>query len=262
MIFKNIFLDTLLLVFIIYFFLGLFLYFTQKSMIYFPSNQNFNECSEFSGYEKINHNNTRFYYKEDSKENVLIFYHGNAGSACDRSYIKGLFEKYNLSIIFVEYAGFSNDNRKPSEKLIFEDVKNVKQFIEEKKFSNVILYGESIGSGPLSYHAYLGDVNSVILVAPFSRLADVGKSSYPIFPVSLMLKDKYDNIKHLSNFKGNVFILHGDNDKIISDKLSKKLFNFLKTENKEYFSIKNNGHNDIFDSKEFKNKLEEILEKI
>lgn len=77
---------------ITYFLVGLYLFFFQKSMIYFPNDQDFESCTGFKDYEKINHNGTRFYLKQISDQ-AIIYYHGNAGSACDRSFIKDLFEQ-------------------------------------------------------------------------------------------------------------------------------------------------------------------------
>jgi len=241
---------------ITYVLFGIFLFFFQKSMMYFPNNQNFGDCAGFSDYEKINHKGTRMYYKNGS-EKVVIYYHGNAGSACDRSSVKETFEKTNSSVIFVEYAGYSNDGKKPSRELILKDVKNVHDYV--KKFRSVSVYGQSIGSGAASYHAYLGGVDNLILATSFSSLTDFAKSQYKIYPVTMLLREKYNNVKWLQNYKGRILIIHGDKDNIIPYKHSKKLYEEITTEKKEYVLIKGKGHNDIWDSKEFKEKVESFL---
>lgn len=244
---------------IIYILFGIYLFLNQKSMIYYPNNQDFEECSGFKDYQKINHNGTRFYYKHGSADKVIIYYHGNAGSACDRSYFKNVFEQSNASLIFVEYAGYSNDKKKPSRNLILKDVQNVHNYVRQNPYKNVIVYGQSIGAGAASYHAFLGNVNHLILVTPFSRLRDVAQSQYIIYPVSILLTEKYDNIKWLQNYEGKIIILHGDKDFIIPQKFSQKLFDEIPTKNKEYLLIKGKGHNDIWSSSVFKNKIIEYI---
>ena len=69
---------------IIYCLFGLFLFLNQKSMLYYPDNQDFANCDRFDDYQKINFQGTRFYLKEESLDSVLVYYHGNAGSSCDR----------------------------------------------------------------------------------------------------------------------------------------------------------------------------------
>ena len=233
--------------FAVYLLLGLFLFLNQKSILYYPNNQDFNQCSGFNNYEKINFNGTRFYFKKGTQEDkVIVYYHGNAGSACDRSYFKSVFEQSNASLIFVEYAGYSNDNVKPSKELILNDVENVHKYIAEKNYKHIIVYGESIGSGAASYHAYLGNVNDLILVTPFSKLVDVVQSKYIIYPAFILLREKYDNIKWLENYEGSLLIVHGDNDLVIPNKFSKDLFENVSNKNKNYVLIEGKGHNDIW----------------
>ena len=246
---------------IIYCLFGLFLFLTQKSMLYYPDNQDFENCERLHDYQKINFKGTRFYYKEGTSNGVIVYYHGNAGSACDRGYFKDFFGQFNYSVMFVEYAGYSNDNRTPSRDLILQDVENVNDFIEEKSFEEVIIYGESIGSGAASYHASIGKVDSLIFVGSFSSLDDVAQSKFPIFPASILSKEKYNNVEWLKDFKGRIIILHGDNDEVIPVEFSQKLFEEISTENKEYVLIEGRGHNDIWNSSFFREKIIEFINK-
>ena len=254
--------DTLIRFMVIYLLFGLFLFFSQRSMLYYPDNQDFESCERFSDYQKINFNGTRFYYKQGSPDNVIVYYHGNAGSACDRGYFKSFFEQSNSSIIFVEYTGYSNDSIKPSRDLILQDVKNVHSFVKENSFKNIVVYGQSIGSGAASHHAFIGDVNSLILVGSFSSLDDVVRSKYIIYPASILLREKYDNTKWLQDFDGNIIIFHGDGDQAIPYKFSQKLFNEIPTEKKEYVLIEGKGHNDIWNAPIFREKLIEFINRV
>lgn len=240
-------------------FLILFVFF-QKSFIYFPNNQDFENCNGFKGYERKLASNTRFYYKQGSSNNAFIYYHGNAGSTCDRSIIKGIFEKNNYSILFVEYSGYSNDSVNPSIKRIYKDVKNIHNFLQENNYKNNIVYGQSLGSGPASYHASLGGVKKLILVNTFSSIEDVAKSIYPFYPVSSILIENYNNQELLKGYDGEILILHGEDDKEISPRFSKKLYNSLNAKNKEYILIENFGHNDIWLSPLFKENISEIID--
>lgn len=256
------FFNTLLFIFIIYILLGVFLYFNQRSMLYHPNDQNFEQCSSFKDYQKINYNGTRFYFKHASTEKVIVFYHGNAGSTCDRSYLRLIFERFNASLVFVEYAGYSNDNRNPSKKLILKDVQNINDFIQDNSFTEVTIYGESIGAGAASYHSYIGKVNNLILITPFSRLIDVAQSKFVIYPVSLILKERYDNVEWLKNYENKVVIFHGDQDLVIPSRFSKRLYEKIPSNNKEYVLIEGKGHNDLWSSSVFINKLIERVEKL
>lgn len=241
-----------------YFFFGALLYFKQKSFVYYPDNRDFESCPEFFGYEKINHQGTRFYFRQNS-ENLVVFYHGNAGSACDRGFLRPIFEKNNFSLIFVEYAGYSNDSRQPSAELILNDVHNVINFIQNNNFNKIIVIGESLGTGPASFHVKSGKVDYLALVAAFPSLKEVARSKFPIYPTSLMLKENYDNEKWLENFRGQALFFHGQRDLVISPRLSRKLFEKTPTEEKDYWLIEKAGHDDIWISHTFQSKLADFL---
>ena len=105
--FKYLIIILIVILVIYYFFNSIAMYMNVTDYIYFPNEQDFNNCPGFSDSEKKEHQGTRFYYTENS-DKLLIFYHGNAGSACDRAFIKDQFKQMGYSTIFVEYAGFSN----------------------------------------------------------------------------------------------------------------------------------------------------------
>jgi uncharacterized protein len=242
-----------------YILFGLFLFFNQKAMLYYPDAQEFEQCEGFSDYKKITHNGTRFYFKQNSTKKVIIYYHGNAGSACDRSSFRPIFEQSDASILFVEYSGYSNDNKTPSKKLILNDVQQIHDYITQHNFKNIVVYGQSIGSGAASYHASLGDVDKLLLVTPFSNLTYVVQSIYKIYPASLILTEKYPNNTWLKNYQGEILILHGDTDRIIPHEFSQKLYKEISTPHKEYLLIEGKGHNTIWSSPLFQNKIIEYI---
>lgn len=242
----------------IYVLFGLLLFLRQKSMIYYPDGQDFESCAGFSDYEKITYKGTRFYFKEKGRS-AIVYYHGNAGSACDRSAIKSVFEDTDSSLIFVEYAGYSGGEKMPSQKLILEDVENVHDFVEKRGFKNNAVYGQSIGSGAASYHASLGNVDKLILSSSFSNLNEVAQSKYLLYPAKLLLREKYNNLGWLENFKGRILLVHGDSDLIIPHRFSQKLFSQLSTEKKEYVLIPKKGHNDLWSSPLYADKIAEFL---
>lgn len=249
----------LIIIFVlIYIFFALFIYTQQRNIIYHPDSQDFFSCLAFDDYEAKVFNKTRFYFKE-AGSNLIVHYHGNAGSACDRSFLKPYFEAHDFSIIFLEYAGYANDDRKASKELILNDVRNIVEFIEEKNFDKVFVFGESIGSGPASYQASISSVDSIVLVSPFYDLKSLAQSHYPFLPISILLKENYDIKKYLKNYNGNLLIFHGEKDLIISSKFSKKLYNELQNLNKKYILIKDASHNDIYSFNLFYEELYEFL---
>jgi uncharacterized protein len=250
----------MVVLFSLYLLFGLFLFLNQKSFIYYPDKQDFNSCKEFSDAEKIVVNGTKIYFKNNS-DIMVVFYHGNAGSACDRSFIKNQIEKVGYSYAFVEYAGYSNDTKKTSKNRILKDVENTNSFLLQKNYKEIIVIGESIGTGPASYHSSISHVSKLVLISPFNKLSDVAKKTYSLYPLSILLTENYDNEKWLKYYNGAVLIIHGDKDTFVPSDLSLKLFNTLTAKDKQYKIINGASHNDIYNYEETFNELELFLKK-
>lgn len=225
--------------------LGFYLYIFQTNYIYFPDDQDFASCRSFQDSQKINVQGTRAYFRENS-DKLIVFYHGNAGSACDRSFLKGLFEQQDYSYIFVEYSGYAGDSRKPKQELLMTDVRNINDFLATLKFSHSVIAGESIGAALAAYHSSLTKEDKLLLVSPFDKIVNVAWEHYPYFPVSLLLREKYDTTEWVNDVK-SVMIIHGAKDTIIPLELGQQLFEGIKTDDKVFVTIPDADHNDLYD---------------
>lgn len=234
---------TLSLLVLSYLAYGAAIYIFQGSFIYYPDRQDFDNCPGFADAEKISINGTRAYFKNNS-DKIIVFYHGNAGSACQRAYLGKKFEKLGYSYIFPEYAGYSADIRQPSKQLLFNDVDNINDFVKRHPFKQTLVAGESLGCAMAAYHASADRDARLLLISPFKSLAAIAKISYPAYPVSLMIRDRYDNGEYATKIK-SVRIIHGELDEIIPISESRKLFALFRGD-KSFVAIPRAHHNDIY----------------
>ena len=226
----------------------LYMFFNQKNYLYFPDNQDFDSCPGFADSAKVRIGGTRMYYlAAEEAQTILVFYHGNAGSACDRAFIKDNLKNHGLALLFVEYTGYSNDNRQPTRELILQDAKNASQFISTLPYEKIVLLGSSLGSAVAAYHQTLQRPEKIILLAPFDKLSRLGKIHYPFLPVSLLLREEYDSIAWLKNYTGEIMIIHGTADEIVPWRLAKNLYNQILSNNKKFITIAGANHNNLFD---------------
>ena len=235
------------------------LFFKKTSYIYFPDKTDFYTCSYFTDMQKIKHNSTRMYYKQNGKE-LVVLYHGNAGSACDRTLYASYFDGHNISYILVEYAGYAGDDKKPSRELILEDVDNVINLLETLDYDKLIILGESVGAGVATHHAALKEPDKIILISPFTRLSDIARIHYPFYPAKFLLDEDYDNVEPLSHYEGALLIISGQNDRIIPYSMSEELYNIAKlASHKELMPVPGAEHNDLFIHDEVFEKIIEFV---
>ena len=101
----------------------------------------------------------------------------------------------------------------------------------------------------------------MILITPYDSIKNIAQKRFPIYPIFLLLKDKYDSIGRVKNIKAKTMILIAENDEVIPKKHSLKLFNEFPSEQIEMKTISNSGHNDISYKIEYHKYLKSFLEK-
>jgi len=242
----------------IYIGLGVLLFVFQEKIIYQPSNQEFNSCPDFREADTVTYQHTRLYHKNISRK-IVVFYHGNGGSACDRAFLAQFFQQRGYSYVVPEYAGYSNDNQAPSHNLIARNVQDTGDYLETQDYDEILIVGESIGSLFASYHASLSQPDGVLLISPLTTLQEVARRRLWFYPTSILVKSPFSNSDLLNSFNGPVTILHGDKDAIVPYEMGEKLFRSLNTSQKKFIRIPNVGHNDIFESPQTWDSLHEFL---
>ena len=111
----------------------------------------------------------------------------------------------------------------------------------ELKKKNIILYGESLGTGVATE---LGQDNSfagIILESPFTSIANAAKIYYPYLPIDLLIKDRYDSIKKIKSIKIPILVMHGKKDNVVPFKMGVELFEKANEPKYSYFS-ENDDH--------------------
>lgn len=161
---------------------------------------------------------------------ILVF-HGNAGYALHRLYfvecLKGLHFARVRNVYLFEYPGYGARLGMPSEKNIKRDAERaVARLVEESADGRVILLGESLGGGVACYIAarYPDKIPAIFLATPFSSLVDAARVHYPYLPVRWFLRERYDNVGELANYRGRVFILAAEHDGVVPAVLARKLY--------------------------------------
>ena len=161
-------------------------------------------------------------------ENAVVVFHGNAGYALHRTYYAEGFRAVpgadTWQVHLFEYPGYGSRCGRPSEKAIKRSADEAVRPLREKGM-RVFLVGESLGSGVACYLAgkHPRDIAGLLLITPFTGFADVGRHHYPVFPVGLLLRERYDNRKALEAYRGPAVFLVAGRDEVIPAPLGLRL---------------------------------------
>lgn len=234
----------------------IFLFFFQRSLLYFPSKEKI-ENSYFinSGLKEIELITSdglvlKSWFKKPSTNNkyTLLVFHGNGGHAGHRvEKFKSLINA-GYGILFFEYRGYGGNPGKPREKDLYLDALSALNFLSKQKisFDTTILYGESLGCGIAVKLSSETAFAATILEAPFTSIAEVAQRQYWYVPAKWLVLDRYDILGKIKKIKSPLLVIHGEKDNIINISLGKKVFNAAPYPKQALF-IPGAGHNNLFD---------------
>jgi pimeloyl-ACP methyl ester carboxylesterase len=152
--------------------------------------------------------------------------HGNAGQSLDRQYWTDLFLGLEQSgpweVYILEYPGYGPRDGRPAEQVLRrEALQAVDQLLAARR-EPLLLLGESLGSGVASHvvAARPDAVAGLILVTPFSSLLAAARYHLPFLPVSMLMRDRYDNLQQLAAYEGPMVIITGSEDRTVPEHLA------------------------------------------
>ena len=232
-----------------YLLVNLFVYFYQRNLLYNPSENNYlNDKINFD-YQEIfietdkNIKLKSWFINKDLKRfKTLVFFHGNAGNLLNRVHKLNELSKLDLNILLISWRSFSGNKGKPTEENLYYDAKQIVKWLKTQGLDNkdIILYGESLGTGIVTHIAQKYKFAGVILESPFTSMVDAAKNVYPYFPIRFLLKDKYESDKKVKNITSPILIMHGEADQVVPFWMGKKMYELANEPKYSHFSEKDN----------------------
>ncbi|OVA17623.1 hypothetical protein BVC80_1837g458 [Macleaya cordata] len=184
------------------------------------------------------------YIRHPMATSTLLYSHGNAA---DLGQMYELFIELSIhlrvNLMGYDYSGYGQSSGKPSEQNTYADIEAVYKCLEESygaKQENIILYGQSVGSGPtLDLAARLPRLRAVVLHSPILSGLRV---MYPVKRTYWF--DIYKNIDKIPLVNCPVLIIHGTADEVVDCSHGKQLWELCK-EKYEPLWIKGGNHCDL-----------------
>jgi uncharacterized protein len=230
------------------------MYAFQRKLIYFPDSTHYTPAEAgLSGVREVSLHTpdgvklVAWEAKPASGQPTLLYFHGNAGSLAGRAERIRRFANDGLGVLMLAYRGYGGSEGLPSEAAIVADAQLAHDYLVRggTQPSQIVAYGESLGTGVAVQLAASRQVGGVILDAPYTALAAIGQERYPFIPVRLFLTDRFASDQHIAHVRAPILIMHGDRDRTIPLALGERLF-AVAPEPKQMRIIKGAGHSDIY----------------
>lgn len=185
-----------------------------------------------------------FFIDRDAKF-TLLFSHGNAEDlGMIIQYFREVSHILDVNIFAYDYTGYGMSSGEPSEEALYADIEAAFKYLRDIvgiPWSDIILYGRSIGSGPSIHLATRTAVRAMVLQSPLLSIYRVAFSSSFTLP-----GDMFPNVDRIGQVKCPVYIVHGTNDEVISYSYAEDLVRNCQ-EGIAYppYLVENGGHNNL-----------------
>lgn len=176
---------------------------------------------------------------------TAVVFHGNAGHAGHRAWMAEALGVLGLRVILAEYPGYGPRDGKLSEESLVSDAVETLARARQQFGGRLLVIGESLGAavaaGAVSRESE--GVAGLMLITPWDKLENVARHHYAWLPVSLLMRDGYDSVRHLSAYAGRSLVVLAEADSIVPASSGKHLFDSLSGP-KTLRVIKGGEHND------------------
>lgn len=237
----------------------------QRHLIYFPtykkpslSRYQATDMTVISLRTKDNLVLNAWYKPAINNHPTILYLHGNAGHIGYRMSLARQFINAGLGVLLLEYRGFGGNKGTPTEEGLYEDGRTALQFLDKQgiKSKNLVLYGESLGTGVATKLAVEHPSCAVILQSPFTSLVKIARYHYPW----LLLKpwDRFNSLERIRNINAPLLVLHGKQDQIIPYIEGLTLFNQAK-EPKKMLSFEHQDHHNLWNMASFSQKIIQFI---
>ncbi|CAI8594087.1 unnamed protein product [Vicia faba] len=185
---------------------------------------------------------------------TMLYSHGNAA---DLGQMFELFvelsNRLRLNVMGYDYSGYGQSTGKPSEYNTYADIEAAYKCLKEQygvKDEQLILYGQSVGSGPtLDLASRISELRGVVLHSPILSGLRV------LYPVKRTYWfDIYKNIDKVGMVKCPVLVIHGTADEVVDVSHGKQLWELCKALGKPKATTANGSEKDTVETENQGNK--------
>lgn len=231
-----------------------FLFFFQAKFVYYPQDKLWSTPASIGlPYEPVSLVTSdgitlsAWFVPAEDPRGTVLFCHGNAGNISHRLESIEIFYQLDLNVFIFDYRGYGQSAGRPSEQGTYGDAEAAWTYLVQERGiapSDIVLFGRSLGGAVAAWLAQERAPGALILESTFTSVPDLAAKLYPIFPVRLLARFRYDARHYLANVDCPVLVVHSPDDELIPFEHGQALYEAAGTP-KEFLQI-GGTHNEGF----------------
>ncbi|MBL8266169.1 alpha/beta hydrolase [Steroidobacter sp.] len=247
-----------LFVAVVYIGLCAVLFFFQRSLLYYPQPR---PQGELSATLPLSADDAELVIsvRPHDGPNAIVYFGGNGENVAYNlpSFSSGFPDH---ALYLMNYRGYGGSSGSPSEAAIHRDALALFDLVHAKH-SNVLLMGRSLGSGVAIRLASERPATGLVLITPYSSIAELGARQFPMFPVKWLLQDKYESWRYAPEISVPTTFVVAERDEIIPRASSEDLYTRFRQGMATLHVIAGARHNTLSDSPSYLQALQTALNK-
>ncbi len=250
----NVFIGVIILLVIAYAAMIAMLYSRQRTLIYHPLKPilapeayGLTTFTEYRATTPDNESIQLWHHAASPGFPTIVHYHGNATNMGTRTHIYSALAARGFGVLAVGYRGYGSSTGTPSETGLYNDARTGLSFAMQQlhiPIRNIVIYGESLGTGVAVQIATEFDIAALILQSPYTSVAARAAEIYYYAPVMFLIKDSYNSLSKIAHVRAPLLLFHGHKDATIPLAHAKTLFDTATTQ-KQAVYFAEIGHNDF-----------------
>lgn len=187
--------------------------------------------------------------KNAKDQPTLIFFYGNAMCLAGAGPLIDRFRRLGFNVICPDYPGYGASSGKPSETgcraaaLAVLDYLVHDQHVEPGR---IVVLGWSLGSAVAIDLAARREVGGLAVFSAFTSMVELAHHRFPFYPVSLLLRHRFESLDKIRSITVPTLIGHGKADPIVPFAMGQRLAEAAAGP-VETLWVDGAGHNDFFD---------------
>jgi len=179
---------------------------------------------------------------------TLLYFYGNGSCLRDAAdYDLPRFRRLGVNVLIPDYVGYGMSGGLPSETGCYETADAVYEHLRARRDvdpQKIVAVGRSLGGAVAIDLAARRRLAGLVVFSTFTRMTDMARRQFPILPVSLLLRHRFDSLSKIGRVTCPILIGHGRIDRVVPHGMAALLAAAAKTP-VTAFSVDGADHNDL-----------------
>jgi pimeloyl-ACP methyl ester carboxylesterase len=161
----------------------------------------------------------------------------------------------DVAMYALHYRGYGGSSGLPSEEALFADALALFDEVQ-RSHRRIQIVGRSMGAGVAVYVASRRPVARLVLVTPYDSLQNLAAQRLPIFPVSLLLRDKYESWRYAPKVSAPTLIIMAERDEVVPRRNTEALLASFRSGVAKMKLVPGVTHNSIHESPQYRSLIQ------